>query len=141
LTEPDLTKVVEGPVPVNGNGTYTAPTPVLATQVGTYTWTASYDGDAQNKGAVDDGQNESLKTVKASPAIATQASETAGGVVGTSVLSDSATITGLYNFPTRRSSDLPPEPDLTIVVEAPVPVNGNGTYTPPTTVPATQVGT
>ena len=70
---------------------------MTATQVGTYVWHASYSGDGLNNGAIDDGTNESLTTVAASPSIATSASETAGGVVGTSVLSDSATISGGFN--------------------------------------------
>src|SRR5262249_59394045 len=81
---------------VSGNATYNSPT-VLATMVGTYVWHASYSGDGLNNGAVDNGVNESLTTVKASPAIATNASETAGGVLGTSVLNDSATLSGAYN--------------------------------------------
>src|SRR5207253_2459883 len=81
---------------VAGTGTYASPT-VLATQVGTYTWHASYSGNTLNNTAVDNGANESVATVKASPAISTTASETAGGVAGTAVLSDTATLTGGYN--------------------------------------------
>ena len=80
LTAPDNTTTTVGTVPVSGTGTYNAPT-VLATQVGTYVWHASYSGDGLN-GAVDDGTNESLTTVDASPAISTIASADAGGVVG-----------------------------------------------------------
>ena len=96
LTAPNNTTTTVGTVPVSGNGTYTAPT-VTATQVGTYVWHASYSGDGLNNGAIDNGVNESLTTVNASPAVTTSASETAGGVVGTSVLGDSATISGGYN--------------------------------------------
>ena len=96
LTAPNNTTTTVGTVTVSGNGTYNAPT-VTATQVGTYVWHASYSGDGLNNGAVDNGTNESLTTVKASPSIATSASETAGGVVGTSVLSDAATISGAYS--------------------------------------------
>src|SRR5262249_60039869 len=64
-------------VTVNGDGTYTTPTGVLATQVGTYTWSASYSGDGLNNGAIDNGADESVTTVKASPAIATTAIGTA----------------------------------------------------------------
>src|SRR5205085_1234893 len=90
LTGPDnVTVDVGAPVAVSGPGTYFSPT-VLATEVGTYTWHASYTGDDLNDGAIDDGVNESLTTVKASPEVTTSASETAGGAVGTSILSDAA---------------------------------------------------
>src|SRR5207253_1608490 len=94
LTAPNGTTSTVGSVTVvAGTGTYTSPT-VLATQVGTYTWHATYNGDTLNNTAVDSGANESVATVKASPAISTQAGETAGGVAGTAVLSDTATLTG-----------------------------------------------
>ena len=96
LTAPNNTTTTVGTVPVSGNGTYTAPT-VTATQVGTYVWHASYSGDGLNNGAIDNGVNESLTTVAASPSVTTSASETAGGVVGLAVLGDAATISGGYN--------------------------------------------
>src|SRR5439155_1436039 len=71
-------------------------TALLATQVGTYTWSASYSGDTLNNGAIDNGANESLTTIKASPTIATVAGHTDSLVVGTTTLSDTATITGGY---------------------------------------------
>src|SRR5262249_51370698 len=94
LTTPDNAAIGGVSGTITGDGTYSSPTTVLATQVGTYTWPASYAGDSLNNGAVDNGANESLTTVKASPTISTQASETAGGVVGTAVLSDSVTVSG-----------------------------------------------
>ena len=77
-----------------------------------------------------------MTTVKASPTISTIASETAGGVVGTSVLSDSATLTGGYNptgtitFTLTHRTAPPP-------VDTGRAVSGDGTYTTPT-VPATR---
>jgi hypothetical protein len=53
---------------VTAAGIYNSPT-VIATQVGTYVWHASYTGDGLNNGKIDDGTNESLTTIKASPAI------------------------------------------------------------------------
>src|SRR5207245_2212466 len=83
ITAPNgSTTTVDGPVTVNGNGTYSAGATVLATQVGTYTWHASYSGDANNSAATDNGANESVTVVKASPAILTSASVSPGGVVG-----------------------------------------------------------
>src|SRR5262245_30035166 len=53
LTAPDNTTIDGGSVTITGDGTYSNPTTVLATQVGTYTWHASYAGDSLNNGAVD----------------------------------------------------------------------------------------
>jgi hypothetical protein len=129
-----------GSVTINGDGTYALPTTVLATQVGTYTWHANYLGDSLNNGAIDDGSNESLTTIKASPTISTNASETAGGVVGTAVLSDSVTVTGGYN-PTGTVTFTLTQPDNSSISVGSVTINGDGTYALPTTVLATQVGT
>src|SRR5262249_7739538 len=75
ITRPDNTTVqVGGLVTVNGAGMYSPTTTVLATQVGTYVWHATYSGDANNAGASDNGTNESLTTIKASPTITTMAS-------------------------------------------------------------------
>jgi uncharacterized repeat protein (TIGR01451 family) len=94
LTAPDGTTSTVGTVPVNGDGVYNAPS-VLATEVGTYTWHASYSGDGLNNGAVDNGQNESVTTIKASPAInTTQQPPTA--IVGGSI-ADKATVSGGFN--------------------------------------------
>ncbi|HWG45730.1 MAG TPA: SpaA isopeptide-forming pilin-related protein, partial [Gemmataceae bacterium] len=140
LTQPDGTTITVGSaVTVNGNSIYNAPT-VLATQVGTYTWHASYSGDSLNNGAIDNGNNESITTVKASPAVSTQATETAGGVVGTAVLSDSATVTGGDNPAGTITFTLTQPDGTTIPVGSAVTVSGNSTYSS-LTVTATQVGT
>ena len=78
------------------DGTYNAPATVPATEVGTYTWHASYSGNSLNNGAIANGTNESVTTVKASPAISHLGQQDGRGVVGTTVLSDSATVTGGY---------------------------------------------
>jgi len=140
LTLPNGTTVSEGSVSINGDETYTAPNTVLATQVGTYTWHASYSGDSLNNGAVDDGTNELLTTVKASPTIATQVSETGGGVVGTAILSDTVSVSGGYG-PTGLVSFSLTLPNGTTVPEGSVSINGDGTYSAPDMVLATQVGT
>ena len=64
------------------------------TEVGTYTWHATFSGDSLNSGAVDTGDNESVSSAKASPSVLTQASVTGNGVVGTDSTSDTATVTG-----------------------------------------------
>ena len=47
----------------------------LATEVGTYTWSASYAGDGLNNGAIDNGKNESVCIVASSPSIVTTPSD------------------------------------------------------------------
>ncbi|MDB5357471.1 MAG: hypothetical protein JWN24_3924 [Phycisphaerales bacterium] len=140
LTKPDGTTASAGSVAISGDGTYNAPQ-ILATEVGTYTWHASYAGDTLNNGAVDNGANESLTTIKATPSISTIASETAGGVVGASVLSDSATIAGGYGISGGSITFTLTPPTGPVLTFTPVPVNGPGIYSAPMTVTATQVGT
>ena len=143
LTQPDNTTITVGTVPVSGNGTYTAPT-VAANQVGTYTWHATYSGDGLNNGAVDNGSTdngsgETLSTGAASPTLTTSATETAGGLVGSSVLGDSAALAGSYNGTGSITFTLTAPNGSTTTVGS-VPVSGDGTYTAPS-VTATQVGT
>jgi uncharacterized repeat protein (TIGR01451 family) len=139
LTAPDGTTSTVGAVTVTGDNTYSSPT-VVATEVGTYIWHASYSGDGLNNGAVDNGANESLTTIKASPSITTSASETAGGVVGSSVLSDSVTVSGGDN-PTGTAAFTLTRPDGSVVSAGSVSISGDGTYSDGTTVIAAQVGT
>ena len=139
LAEPNGTTITVGSVSISGDGTYAAPT-VAATQVGTYTWHASYGGDTLNNGASDQGGTaEQATTVKASPSINTTASVSAGGVVGTAVLSDSVTVSGGDN-PTGTVTFILAEPNGTTITVGSVSISGDGTYAAPT-VAATQVGT
>ncbi len=139
LTAPDNSTTQET-LPVSGDGTYSAPTDVLATQVGTYKWSAEYIDAANQSGIVDNGDNESLTIVQTDPVITTLASQTAGGVAGTSVLSDSATITGSFTGSgTIDFTLLAPDGGTTDL--GTVNVNGDGTYDAPSTVLATEVGT
>ena len=140
LTAPDGTTSPEGSVTINGDNTYTAPTTVLATEVGTYTWHANYGGDTLNDPASDDGSNESVTTTQASPTISTAAGVTNGGVVGAAVLSDSVTVTDGYD-PTGTVSFTLMAPDGMTSPEGSVTINGDNTYAAPTTVLATEVGT
>src|SRR5262249_10759155 len=95
LTAPNGTTAATQTVTVtSGVDVYTNPTAVLATQGGTYTWHATYTEDGLNNGASDDGTNETLTTVKASPSLTTSASATLTS--GSTVLSDVATVTGGY---------------------------------------------
>ena len=133
LTEPNGAVVTEGPVAVTGDGTYNAPTPVLATQVGTYTWLATYTGNGLNNGAVDNGANESVTTIQASPKIVTTASGAVTLGSSAPTLSDSAVVSGGYN----------PTGSLVFTLNGPGgfsytqtdKLSGNGTYTASTTLP------
>src|SRR5439155_27356036 len=71
LTAPNGTTSPIGSVAINGDGTYSLPTTVSASQLTTYIWHASYAGDGFNNGEIDDGANESLITIKASPSLST----------------------------------------------------------------------
>ncbi len=137
LTAPDGTTLPEGSVTVSGDANYSSPS-VLATEVGTYTWHASYSGDSLNNGASDNGANEGVVTTQASPMIVTQASESNGGVVGTAILSDSATLSGGYN-PTGTISFSLTAPDGTTTPEGSVTVTGDAVYSSPSIL-ATEVG-
>ena len=139
LTAPDNSTTTVGTVPVSAAGTYNAPT-VLATQVGTYTWHASYSGDGLNNGAIDDGTNESVTTVKASPSIATSASVTNGGICNSSTTSDSATLSGGYNISGGTITFTVTLPNNSTITVGTVTVSGAGTYSSPS-INATQVGT
>jgi uncharacterized repeat protein (TIGR01451 family) len=142
ITDPNGHKTdVGSPVTVNGDGSYDAPSSVDLALVGTYTWTASYSGDSLNDGAVDNGDNESVTSIKASPSIKTKASVTGNGVVGTDSTSDTATISGGDN-PTGTIQFSITDPNgHTTDVGSPVSFNGDGTYDAPSSVDLTLVGT
>ena len=133
LTQPDGTTITVGTDTVMGDGTYVAPS-VLATQVGTYTWHASYSGDSLNNGAIDNGNNESLTTVKTTPTIVTMASLT-----GTATLNDSAVLTGTF-MGTGTITFTLTQPDGTTITVGTDTVHGDGTYVAPSVL-ATQTGT
>ncbi|HZL34049.1 MAG TPA: SdrD B-like domain-containing protein [Tepidisphaeraceae bacterium] len=145
LTPPTGSPITEGPFAVNGNNTYYAPS-VLATQVGTYKWKATYTGDGNNIGPIsDNGDKESLTTVAASPTLKTTASDPAGSVVGIAIPQDSAVLSGGYNVASGTVA-----PTIVFTLTAPngsvadtqtVNVTGDGTYSTSNTNVATQVGT
>src|SRR5207249_3730346 len=140
LTAPNGGTAYTQVVTVTGPGTYTTSNANVATQVGTYTWHATYSGDALNSAALDQGgAQEQVTTVKASPAISTQGGETAGGVVGTSLLSDTATLTAGH-VPSATITFTPTAPNGSTNAVGTVTVTGAGTYSSPTVL-ATQVGT
>jgi hypothetical protein len=121
------TQVFTSTVPVSGNGDYGSGdfTPTAA---GTYFWTASYSGDANNLAASTacGDANESSVVNKAQPGIVTQAS---GPVTIGSAIHDTATLSGGFS-PTgsitfRAFSDASCS---TQVFTSTVPVSGNGDY-------------
>src|SRR5208337_1753286 len=109
---------------------YTLPTSGTAT--GTYTWSASYSGDANNNVASETGSatnGEQTVVSKASPTIT--ASPGATVVLGTGVkLTASATISGGC-YETGTITFKLDAPSNTVVDTETVPVSGNGTYTTP----------
>ncbi len=143
LTSPDGSTVnIGSPVTVNGDGTYDSVT-VTATETGNYQWHASYSGDSNNSPASDQGgASEGVATTKACPSIATTASGTASDVVGSSYLSDTAVLTGGYNISSGSITFTLTAPDGTTAKTETVSfVSGKSSYTTPTTVLATEVGT
>src|SRR5262249_11327990 len=143
LDFPDGTLAVdEGSITFSGDGTYSAPKTVLATEVGTYTCHASYTGDSAHNGDVDDGTNESLTTVKASPSISTPIQVTGNGTVGSTSIGDQATISGGYNVSGGTIHFTLDTPSATGVDEGTVNVvAGTSTYSAPNTVAVTPGGT
>jgi hypothetical protein len=116
--------------PVSGNGSYTAsyPLPTTGTVTGTYTWSATYSGDANNHGASDQGGAAEQTVV--SPANPTINSMPGGTVIlgSGNKLTDSATLSGGYN-PTGTITFTLYDPNNMIVYTDIVPVTGDGTYT------------
>ncbi len=139
LTAPNGTTSPLGTVSIAGDGAYNAPT-VVATQVGTYTWHASYGGDGLNNGAVDMGINESVTTVAASPTLITSASVSAGNVVGNAIPEDSAVLSGGYQESGPLTFTLT-APNNSVVDTQTITPSGDGTYNTSNTNVATQVGT
>jgi hypothetical protein len=117
---------------VTGNGTYTASTtlPTTGTVAGTYTWTAHYSGDANNKSANDQGGSAEQTVVsKASPTIITTANPTGTIFVGTTAptLTDSAVLSGGY-YETGTITFKLTGPGGYSYTQTDT-VSGNGTYT------------
>jgi hypothetical protein len=140
LTAPDGSIADSETVAVTGNGAYATSNAILATQVGTYRWHAGYSGDAINNPAADNGSGQSLAAVRATPQLAATASETAGGVVGIALLSNTVTLTG-GNHPTGQLTFTLNAPDGSVADTETVTVTGNGAYATSHTVIAGQVGT
>ena len=84
-------------IAVSGNGSYNSSPAFTTTLAGTYRWRAVYSGDANNASVSHpcNSANESAVIDKSTPSIVTVAS--AGGVVGPTQISDTATVSGGTN--------------------------------------------
>ena len=122
--------------PVSGNGTYTAST-LLATTgtvAGTYTWSATYEGDVNNNTAIDQGGAAEQTVVSpANPTIVTTASPAITLGTTAPTLSDSAVLAGGY-FPGGSIVFMLSGPAGFTYSQTEV-VSGNATYTASTTLP------
>jgi hypothetical protein len=129
---------------VNGNGTYTASDMLTAgAAAGTYTWSATYNGDGNNLTAQDHSgtAEQTVVTVLAHPSLVTTASSAVTLGTTAQTVSDSAVLSG-------GSS---PGGTITFTLTGPGgfsftqtdTVNGNGTYTASDVLPTsgTVVGT
>src|SRR5438309_570707 len=118
-------------VPLSANGDYTFPYTTLF-RSGTYRWTASYSGDANNNIAATscNDANESVIVTKASPAITTTASASvaAGGSISdTAHLVSGTNPTGTITFNLYGPDNA--TCGGTAIFSSTVPVSGNGDYT------------
>src|SRR5207244_9614203 len=114
---------------------------VSAPAVGSYTWHASYSGDGLYQSAIHNGQSFSPRRSSALPSIATLSSETLGGVVGVSVLSDQAVLSGGYTPGGTITITNTATQVTTTQRSPPATGTGDGTYSPTATVTATEGGT
>jgi hypothetical protein len=127
------------PVNVSGNGNYTSG-PFTAMKAGTYSWVATYSGDANNNGTTDacGGTGESVIVTQATPAVTTVA--VAAVVLGAGTVGDAATIAGgaapggtvTFSVYGPSNSNCTGTPAFT---SSAVAVSGNGTYNSPAFTP------
>jgi uncharacterized repeat protein (TIGR01451 family) len=116
---------------------------VALTLVGTYTWHANYSGDSLNNGADDNGDNESITSIKTTPSITTLQDPASGSVGDT--FDDKATLSGTFQqdgsgsikwtlYPNDDCSGTPLDTES-------LPVNSDGTFETPTGVAVNSAGT
>ena len=121
-------------VNVAGNGTYATSTGHNAGTAGTWHWTASYSGDANNRAVASLTADEPVvvtegENVRVQPTITTTPIPTNTSVGAT--LKDTATLSG-GNNPTGSITFTLYDPSGTAVHTEQVTVSGNGTYQTPT---------
>jgi hypothetical protein len=129
-------------VPVSGNGTYSTTNITAANMVGTWSWTASYNGDANNNAAIGTCCSEQAVVTMVTPALTTTPSP--GGSVNSIVLNDTANVAGGYQPGGSITFDLYGPTDTncsgTPAFTQIVPVSGNGTYSTTNTTAANAAG-
>src|SRR5262249_52735422 len=117
---------------VSGDGIYTSPS-FTPSQAGTYWWTASYGGDANNTPIASGGNQEQVTLLKASPAITTAPAASGAGMVGATTVTDAARLPDAYN-PTGTIEFAAHGPSATAncsttpVDNETVPVSGDDSY-------------
>lgn len=117
-------------VTVLGNGSYSSTNTTAADLIGTWSWTATYSGNAGNKGVASPCGSEPVSVSMASPTLATTPSS--GGTAGSVVLNDTGILSGGYNpsgsvtfnlwSPTQTSCTGTPTYTQSVTV------SGNGSY-------------
>ncbi len=123
-------------VTVNGNGTYATPTgytlPATGSAIGTYQWNVSYNGDANNNLASENGNVAEQVVVRAaSPTVLATPNPTTVTLGTTSPnLKDSAVLSAGY-YPTGTLTFRLYLVGVMLVDTETVTVNGNGTYATP----------
>jgi uncharacterized repeat protein (TIGR01451 family) len=125
-------------IPVAGNGLYASGsfTPALA---GTYRWTATYSGDANNAAVASpcNAPNENVVVTQATPTLTTQASapvSLGGSVSDAGTLAGGASPTGLITFNLYGPNDA--TCSASTAFTASIPVAGNGLYSSGSFTPA-----
>ena len=77
---------------VNGNGSYTTPNGFTPVKADIYWWTASYGGDSGNNPAHSNCGDEQVTVSQLSPGLTTAPSMTGNGTVGSTTVTDTATL-------------------------------------------------
>jgi hypothetical protein len=118
-------------VTVTGDGAYTTPTGYTSAPAGTYSWTASYSGDAANNATGTTCGTDTVTITKASPVITQVASANgSSGTTDTATLSGGDDPTGTIVFQLYEGSS---NCSGTANVAGPVTVSGDGSYPGPGT--------
>ena len=129
-----VTPVDTETVTVNGDGTYQTPTgytlPGSGTVIGTYSWAATYSGDANNIGATEFGEQTTVSP--ASSIVTTTPSPNVTLSAAPVTLTDTATLSGAFDPTGTITFTLIAPGGVTPVDTETVTVNGDGTYQTPT---------